>query len=354
MRAPPVARPAGVVRADPVTRRRAASPVRSLAAIALSALLLLPPGGPAAAEDVPVTSHAISRFMTGSDQRVFGRLEFLGGIAYSSVNPLLGSVSAIRFREDGQSFVAVLDTGHWLTGRVERDAEGRLSGLSGVDIRSMFDKNGRDGNRKFKMDAEGLAIRRGELLVSFEVMHRIDAYPDPGFMDARPKRRLRFPFDLHEIRVNRGIETLAMSPATGPLGATPVAVTERSLDANGNIFAAVLEGPRKGLFAVKRDDPWDITDGAFLPNGDLLLLERRFRLSDGMGMRIRRIAGDTIRPGAVVDGEVLIDADLSHQIDNMEGLDVVAMAEDDIRIIVVSDDNHSILQRNLMLEFRLK
>ncbi|MBN9053567.1 MAG: esterase-like activity of phytase family protein, partial [Rhizobiales bacterium] len=101
-------------------------------------------------------------------------------------------------------------------------------------------------------------------------------------------------------------------------------------------------------------DPWDITDGAFLPNGDLLLLERRFRLLDGMGMRIRRIDGDTIRPGAVVDGEVLIDADLRQQIDNMEGLDVVAMAKDDIRIIVVSDDNHSILQRNLMLEFRLK
>ena len=55
----------------------------------------------------------------------------------------------------------------------------------------------------------------------------------------------------------------------------------------------------------------------------------------------------------MVDGDVLIDVDLSHQIDNMEGLDVVAMADDDIRIIVVSDDNHSILQRNLMLEFRL-
>ena len=64
--------------------------------------------------------------------------------------------------------------------------------------------------------------------------------------------------------------------------------------------------------------------------------------------------GETIRPGAVVDGEVLIDADLSRQIDNMEGMDVVAMGKDDIRIIVVSDDNHSFLQRNLMLEFRLK
>jgi hypothetical protein len=144
-----------------------------------------------------------------------------------------------------------------------------------------------------------------------------------------------------------------MSPAAGPLDAVPVAVTERSLDRDGNVFAAVLDGPRAGLFAVKRTDPWDITDGAFLPNGDLLLLERRFRLSDGMGMRIRRIDGQTIRPGAVVDGDVLIDADMSEQIDNMEGMDVVAMGPDDIRIIVVSDDNHSILQRNLMLEFRL-
>src|SRR5690606_19172289 len=116
---------------------------------------------------------------------------------------------------------------------------------------------------------------------------------------------------------------------------------------------AVLDGPRAGIFAVKRQDPWDVTDGAFLPNGDLLLLERRFRLSDGVGMRIRRLDGAAIRPGAVLDGEVLIDADLSQQIDNMEGMDVVEMDDGEIRIVVVSDDNHSILQRNLMLEFRL-
>ena len=350
MRRPFAAPPAGAVRAE---RRPLA---RGISVLAISALLALPLTRPAAADiaDVPVTSRAFSQFVSGSAQRDFGKLEFLGGIPYSSGNALRVAISAIRFRGDRQNFVAVLDTGHWLTGRIERDAEGRLSGLADVRVRSMFDRDGQDENIKFRMDAEGLALRKGEALVSFEVFHRIDAYPDPGFMEAKPKRRLPFPFDPREMRINRGMETLAMSPAAGPLGETPLAVTERSLDADGNVFAAVLEGPRKGLFAVKRADPWDITDGAFLPNGDLLLLERRYRLSDGVGMRIRRIAGDTIRPGATVDGEVLVDADLSHQIDNMEGLDVVVMGEDDIRIIVVSDDNHSILQRNLMLEFRLK
>ena len=325
--------------------------MQGLSALALTAALCLP----TAAEVVepPVASHVVTNFTFGSDQRIFGKLEFLGGLSYSSSDPLLGAVSAIRFRQDRKNFVAVLDTGHWLTGRIDRDAEGRLSGLADLKIRSMVNSEGQDENVKYQMDAEGLAIGRGEALVSFENVHRIDAYPDPGFMDAKPSRRLPLPFPEQELRGNRGMETLAMSPETGPLGAVPVTVTERSLAQDGNVLAAVLDGPLAGTFAVTRNDPWDITDGAFLPSGDLLLLERRFRLSDGIGMRIRRIQGTKIRPGAVVDGEVLIDVDLSHQIDNMEGLDVVAMAQDDIRIIVVSDDNHSILQRNLMLEFRL-
>ncbi|MCY1559240.1 hypothetical protein D9M68_962560 [compost metagenome] len=55
----------------------------------------------------------------------------------------------------------------------------------------------------------------------------------------------------------------------------------------------------------------------------------------------------------MVDGEVIFEADMRHQIDNMEGLDVVVRPDGEVRVIVVSDDNHSILERNLMLEFRL-
>jgi hypothetical protein len=343
------------VRAERIPRRHAGGLLRGLHLLAFTTALALPLAPVATAEivDLPVVSRAFSEFAIGSNKRIFGKLEFLGGLSYSSSNPLLGAVSAIRFRKDHENFLAVLDTGHWLTGRIERDAEGRLGGLADLKTRSMFNSEGEDENVKYQMDAEGLAIGKGELFVSYEVVHRIDAYPDPGFMEARPTRSLPLPFPRKEMRSNRGMETLAMSPAAGPLGATLVAATERSLDADGNVLAAVLDGPRAGPFSVVRNHPWDITDGAFLPNGDLLLLERRYRLSDGVGMRIRRIDGAKIRPGAVVDGEVLIDVDLSHQIDNMEGLDVVKMADDDIRIIVVSDDNHSILQRNLMLEFRL-
>ena len=54
-----------------------------------------------------------------------------------------------------------------------------------------------------------------------------------------------------------------------------------------------------------------------------------------------------------MDGDVLIEAGMDAEIDNMEGLDVVQGPDGDIRIVIVSDDNRSFLQRNLMLEFGL-
>ena len=49
----------------------------------------------------------------------------------------------------------------------------------------------------------------------------------------------------------------------------------------------------------------------------------------------------------------VIQVDMSYQIDNMEGLDVWRRDDGALIVSLVSDDNHSILQRNLYLEFKL-
>jgi len=90
-----------------------------------------------------------------------------------------------------------------------------------------------------------------------------------------------------------------------------------------------------------------------LPNGDLLLLERKFSLLDGVGVRIRRIAQAAITPGATVDGPSIFDADLGQEIDNFEGLDVHVTADGETVLTMVSDDNFSMLQRTLLLQFTL-
>jgi len=305
-----------------------------------------------ATPDIPVQAKVISQFAPGGKTQ-FGPLEFLGGIEFSSSDDRMQSLSSIRFRPDGEHFISVLDTGNWLTGRIQRDAKGRLSGLTDVIVNPMLIRGGRVGT-KYTTDAEGLALRDGQVLVSFEQLHRVDAYPDPGFETSAPLRTLDLPIPRNEFRMNAGMETVAVSPKSGPLKGSPIVVTEHSLDADGNLFAAILEGPLKGVFKVKRHDPYDATDGAFLPNGDLLLLERRFSVLGGLGMRLRRIKGDDIRPGALVDGEMLLEADMSYAIDNMEGVDVIAGADGKPHVILISDDNgNHFLQRNVMLEFRL-
>ncbi len=305
-----------------------------------------------ATQDIQVHAKVISQFAPGGKTQ-FGPLEFLGGIEFSSSDERMQSLSSIRFRADGERFISVLDTGNWMTGRIQRDAKGRLSGLTGVAVNPMLIRGGRVGT-KYNTDAEGLAPRDGQVLVSFEQLHRVDVYPDPGFEASAPLRSLDLPIPRNEFRMNAGMETVAVSPKSGPLKGAPIVVTEHSLDRDGNLYAAILEGPLKGVFKVARHDPYDATDGAFLPNGDFLLLERRFSFLGGLGMRLRLIKGEDIRPGALVDGEVLLEADMSYAIDNMEGIDVIAGPDGRPHVILISDDNgNHFLQRNLMLEFRL-
>jgi hypothetical protein len=264
-----------------------------------------------------------------------------------------GSMSAFRFRKPGSDFIGVADTGYWFFGRIDHDKDGRPSGVSDFTMQAMVDAEGNAMDSKRLTDAEGLGIRGDIATAGFERNHRISEFRiDPAGMKASI-RDLDFLVPRQELRMNRGFETVVYAPEDGPLKGARVIVSEKSLDEDGNQFAAILEGPEKGVFTVRRIGKFDITDGAFLPNGDLLLLERSFSYADGVAMRLRRIDGKTIRRGSLADGPVLIEADMDYQIDNMEGLDVWRRGDGALMVSIVSDDNQSLLQRNLYLEFRL-
>lgn len=309
--------------------------------------------GIAPIERIDVTSSPIHDFKIGSEQTRFGPLTFVGGLEMVSGARDFGSLSAFRFRKPGSDFIGVADTGFWFFGRVEHDADGRPSGFSDFTMQAMVDREGHPIDSKYQTDAEGLGIHGGIATAGFERNHRISEFRiDPAGMKA-PIRDLDFLVPRNELRMNRGFETVAYAPEDGPLQGARVVVSERSLDEKGNQYAAILEGPKKGVFTVKRSGKFDITDGAFLPDGNLLLLERSFSYADGVAMQLRRIDGGSIGPGKLADGPVLLQADMSYQIDNMEGLDVWRRGDGALMVSMVSDDNQSLLQRNLYLEFRL-
>lgn len=303
----------------------------------------------------PVTTHPIDHFATGSDQSRFGPFEFVGGLELTATNPNFGGLSAIRFLDGGAHFLGIEDIGYWYAGTILRDGAGRPSGVADFRLAPILDETGNPLKDKEWADAESLVVAGSSVDVGFERRHRIWQFPldaDQLHMVPDPKP-VPILIPKRELRYNQSLETLAMAPAGSSLGASRVVVSEKSLNEQGDIFAAVLEGPRKGIFFVHRTDGYDVSDGDFLPDGDLLLLERQYSVLGGIRMRIRRIAADAIRPGATVDGPTLIEADSSDEIDNMEGLDIWTDASGGTRMSLISDDNQSFFQRTIYLEFRL-
>ena len=331
-----------------------AAVVTLLATVLGSAPHLAQAGSDAAlVEEMTITARPIDRFRIGYDDTRFGPFEFVGGLEMVSTGRDFGSLSAFRFTAPGSSFVGVADTGFWYFGTVTRDADGRPEGFADFRMVPFVDEAGTPVREKWYVDAEGLALRDGKAIVGFEREHRIAEFDlDPDHM-AAATRTYDFLVPAYELRQNRGFETVTFAHPQGIHEGGMVVVSEKSLDRDGNIFAAILEGPDRGVFSVKRNGEFDITDGSFLPDGDLLLLERRYSMASGVAMRLRRIYGESIRAGALADGPVLMEADMGYQIDNMEGLDVWRRDDGALVVSLVSDDNHSILQRNLYLEFVL-
>ncbi|MBO6717347.1 MAG: esterase-like activity of phytase family protein [Rhizobiaceae bacterium] len=321
-------------------------------ALLLAAFTLPAPAQSSLVEHYELDTRRITQFHIGRDETRFGPFEFVGGMSLAGRGHF-GALSAIRFLDAGTDFVGVADTGFWFFGEIERDEQLRPVGMTNFRMMPMVDAEGQPIEGKWESDAEGLDISGDTATVSYERDHKILEFALRVDAMGPADATVDFLVPRAELRQNRGFETIARAPAGSPLSGARIAVTERSIDAQGNIYAAVLEGPHKGVFTVARSGEFDITDGAFLPDGDLLLLERSFSMASGVAMRIRRIQADSIRPGQLADGPVLLEADMSYQIDNMEGLDVWRRKDGALIVSLVSDDNHSILQRNLYLEFVL-
>ena len=84
-----------------------------------------------------------------------------------------------------------------------------------------------------------------------------------------------------------------------------------------------------------------------------MILERRFSYSEGIQMRIRRVAASELKPGALIQGEVLLEATDSFNIDNMEAIGAASPRVRRDHLTLMSDDNFSPLQRTLIMQFTL-
>ncbi|RDJ20903.1 twin-arginine translocation pathway signal [Bosea caraganae] len=316
-------------------------------------------GAPALAQSVEpgripiaVSARPIEHFEPRSPGKSrFGQLVFRGGLALSGSHPRFGGLSGLWRSRDGADLVAVTDNGFWLTAKVA-SRDGRLAGLEQAELAPILGVSGRPLHRSRYYDTESLSIGDGIAYIGVERTHDILRF-DWGKEGVEARARiLSVPREVKRLPNNRGLEALGIAPAGHPLAGALIAIAERSGKEDEPTAGFIIGGRQPGLFQVRRHDGFDITDLAFLPGGDLLLLERWYKPLSGVGMRIRRVPGASVKPGALLDGPYLIEADLGQEIDNMEGLSV-HQAQGRTILTLVSDDNFSFLQRTLLLEFEL-
>jgi hypothetical protein len=306
------------------------------------------------ARDVVVQSRVISTFLPGTpDQTLFGKLTFLGGLELRVKDAEFGGISGAVIEPDGRSFVAISDRSHWITGRLVLSGE-VLSGIEAVRITPMLAPNGTRLRESRYYDTEGLARQGRSLLVSVERNHAILRFDGGAQGSARPVL-VPTPPGMAGLDKNGGIEALGAMPPHSPLAGSILALAERAADGKGGDSPGFLIGGKSpGALTVKARDGFEVTDLGFLPGGDMLILERRYSFFAGVAMRIRRIPLASITPGAVLDGDTLIEADMRHEIDNMEAMVIQPVADGRVILTLISDDNFSSFQRTLVLRFALQ
>ncbi len=335
-------------------------PFAGIALVKGAAAYVKPSAADLEVEAIEVLAKPIASFSRVSSDTRFGKLVFRGGLVLTSSSPNFGGWSGLLLDEKGRNLVAVSDAGAWMTARISYDSMRRPSGLENARLGPLKALSSKSLRKNRDRDAEALALEsgsvdKGQVLVAFEGNHRIGRFRIDGSGLSRPLGYLAMPPELKGSRKRDGLEALTVLRG-GPSKGALVGIAESFKDSAGNhtgwLWSSTASDPRR--FHLADIGEFNITDVASLANGDLIVLERRFRWLEGVKMRLRRVPAGELRAGARITGEVLLEADMGHEIDNMEGLAVHTDEKGQTVLTVISDDNfNSILQRTLLLQFTL-
>ena len=241
--------------------------------------------------------------------------------------------------------IAISDMGYRFAARLIYNKESHLIGLNKTEFDSLAKLNGMALQTKAESDIESMCPGvDGEIIISFERQHRIWRYL-PGKIIPEP---IPPPVELNGLPKNAGVESLALLQ-------------------NGSLFAIAEGYPNisSTLAWVSNPNGWSamtyLLNGGFhpsgaatLPNSDVLVLERRFTLRDGVAARIRRIKATSIQASVELSSILLAEFRNPVTTDNFEGIAIRQNQNEQTIVYIISDDNFNPMQRTLLMMFELK
>jgi hypothetical protein len=187
--------------------------------------------------------------------------------------------------------------------------------------------------------------------VGYENLTRVSDFQLVDSVPSGAAREITIPEWLTETRTNASLEAVCIAPPASPIAGSTLLLTEGVIDGDGQHAAHLLGQNDKGPLSYLSSDGTNPADCAFLPNGDLLVLERGLALFT-FSMRLKRVPAADVKAGAHMQGETLLQAS-GGDIDNMEAVAVHTGPDGGTRVTLVSDNNFNDWERNLLLEFSL-
>ncbi|MBI5165035.1 MAG: esterase-like activity of phytase family protein [Magnetospirillum sp.] len=310
--------------------------VRVLGALSLALALGSCLDSPAGGEGI----HAVPRHLADDDphrERIDG-VRVLGILQLTAGHRRFGGLSGLAV--DGDRFTAISDAGHWFGFTVDSDAEGRPQSARDLDNAPL---GGLDGSQD-DSDAEEIVAMPDGWVVSFERRHRLLLYRNG--LGGQPER-IALPPGFDRMPKNGGAEAVTQL-ADGRL----LVIGE---EGDRHTSPAWVGGPAGWqTLTYRRHDGFHPTSLARLPDGSVMLLERRFSVLSGVAIRLVHL--DTVPPenGDQLTGREIMRLTPPLLVDNFEGLAARRRADGNTILYLISDDNFSRLQVTLLMAVLLE
>ncbi len=302
----------------------------------------------ASSETLQVRAKAIAVDPDQPSRTRFGELTLLSSFVFDANDKRFGGLSGIALDPSGDMLFAVSDRGYGFSAHLSHDQTGRLTGVGPWTMLPLKTPEGQQVRRRM-IDAEAVVHERdGAWLVAFENRHRIWRYPPSAAAFAALPHPVPIPGELVRAPRNGGLEAMTRLP-DGRL----LLLTEEFRNADGSLKGWLLSEAETAQISYLASDGFAPTDVGVLPDGDVLVLERRFRPASGVAIRLRRIPYDQLLPGAHLSGRELMSLKMPLVIDNFEGLAVRTSPQGETLLYLISDDNFNFFQQTLFLQFRL-
>ena len=192
-----------------------------------------------AATPIEVKARPIPWFDRHDHDRLrFGALEYRSGLALASPFPRFGGLSGLRLDAKGERFISFSDRGHWFAGRILYQGRA-MTGLADVETAPMLGSDGKPITARGWYDSESIAIDGSLVYIGLERVNKVLRFDfSKGFTRSRGEV-VPLPPAARKLPFNKGLEALIFVPKGLPLAGTLIEMSERGLDANGNLIRGV-------------------------------------------------------------------------------------------------------------------